>query len=564
MQVDIKFKTMDTASSKFVDINIITYRERRIWFVLIGTVLIVHALTLLRYPPPFVDDAVMGNRAWEFLRSGTSFGVLDRGVFDRFEGYSNFWPFLPAAIQSIGFLFSKSPSILALRSISFVFGILLIIFVFVIGKYFGGERLGLVSVLLMLITKPFFVSSHLGRMDIIVASMGLAAITLILYFQNKNWLFSLVAGLIAGLAFEVHPYSLIYIFVIEGLLFFEYRKRILYSSSFWAFNFGVLIGFIVFIYLHILPNPASYFEAMKLADGGVHTPPILTINPRLLLNSAYSAIVTISNDNLVILLLLYLGIFKLDLSNNKKHQQIGLIVVVLFVAYILLFNNKIFYYSILISPALVIIASIYLITIQERIINNSIGKLFYPLIWGLTIIVAILTLRVLTVDFWTHYNNVQSEINRHIQKNDLVMGNQLYWFGLYQNDYYSWEALIFYQRYDPESDLEEALLEFKPDILIIDQHISQFITDSDGTIAYQKALKLPETQTNSLLSKYGNLITEFDGGVYGLVRIYRFNWENSKSYQNPTRLAITTTGVNPIFSDKVIFSIRLQYFPSDV
>lgn len=555
---------MDTAPRKFVDNIKITNRERRIWFVLIGIVLIIHALTLLRYPPPYVDDAVMGNRAWEFLKSGTSFGVLDRGVFDRFEGYSNFWPVIPAAIQSVGFLFSNSPSILALRSISLFFGIILIIFVYLIGKYFGGERLGLVSVLLILITKPFFVSSHLGRMDIMVASMGFAAITLILYYQNKNWLLSLVAGLIAGLAFEVHPYSMIYIFVIEGLLLFDYRKRVIYSSSFWTFNIGVLIGIFVFIYLHILPNPASYFEAMKLADGGIHTPPILTLNCQLLFNSAYSAMISISNNNLVFLIPLFLGFINLDLRYSKKQQQLGIIALILIITFILIFNNKIFYYSILISPPLAIIAGYYIVTIQKRFQNQMLGRYIYLMTWGLMISIAFMSLRVLTVDFWSHYKDVQSEINSHVQANDIVMGNQLFWFELYEKNYHSWEELIFYQRYFPESDLEAALLEFKPDIFVVDQHIAQFISDSEGTFSYHNALKLPKAHTNALLNKYGDLISEFDGGVYGIVRIYRFNWENPKSYQNPTRLAITTTGVNPNFQNNLIYSIRMQYYPFGV
>src|SRR5258708_2378396 len=47
---------------------------------------VVNLLTLLRTPPPFVDEAWNANRAWGLLHTGHSFGTLDAGVFEKYPG----------------------------------------------------------------------------------------------------------------------------------------------------------------------------------------------------------------------------------------------------------------------------------------------------------------------------------------------------------------------------------------------------------------------------------------------------------------------------------------------
>src|SRR5438874_400733 len=61
----------------------------------------VHLATLLRYPPPFVDEGWNASRAWGLLHTGRAFGTLDAGVFQQYPGYWTFFPWLGTAIHAL-------------------------------------------------------------------------------------------------------------------------------------------------------------------------------------------------------------------------------------------------------------------------------------------------------------------------------------------------------------------------------------------------------------------------------------------------------------------------------
>jgi hypothetical protein len=179
---------------------------------------------------------------------------------------------------------------------------------------------------------------------------------------------------------------------------------------------------------------------------------------------------------------------------------------------------------IFLTPALdLTVAASILYLIQRPKIINMTYYIKHALIWGVSLGYVALNISVLRIDTWQEYQSVQTKINRIVQPGDSIMGAQLYWFGLSDHQYYSWEQLIYYQRYAPGTTLEQAFGEFTPDIFIIDGHVNQYISDDAGSSPYLQNLRLSKSEMDAFIEKRSKLITTFDS-AYGQIRIYRINW----------------------------------------
>src|SRR5438132_10247673 len=56
--------------------------------------------TLLLTPVVFVDEAWNASRTWGLLHTGHAFGTLDSGVFDKYDGYWTYFPWLGTALHA--------------------------------------------------------------------------------------------------------------------------------------------------------------------------------------------------------------------------------------------------------------------------------------------------------------------------------------------------------------------------------------------------------------------------------------------------------------------------------
>jgi hypothetical protein len=74
--------------------------------------------------------------------------------------------------------------------------------------------------------------------------------------------------------------------------------------------------------------------------------------------------------------------------------------------------------------------------------------------------------------------------------------------------------------------VQDGLREFRPNIFIIDRHMSLSIADPDlQDEAYQQRWLLSRPELESFLSQRAQLLDTFDGGHYGEIRVYRINWK---------------------------------------
>jgi hypothetical protein len=496
------------------------------WLVLslLFGVAVIHGWSLMRFPPPFVDEGWLASRAWAFIHTGRAFGPLDAGVFDRFQGYWTFYPWLSTFLQSLGLRLAGTPGLLPVRMMSLAFGLLLLGAIYAIANRLYGWEFGLLSVFLVSVSWSFSYSAHLARADVIAAALGFAAIALHINSRPSRWWMSLLSGLCVGLAFEVHPHSAIYGLAIVALHFLDWHWSMFRERCFWSFVGGVSLGFVFYAVLHILPYPQTYLALNNLIFAPTHIPPILA--PRSIVPSAVDMGQLLFRFYSLLTPLIVWAVVVLLKERSRNARALIVLSGVLVGAVVLLIRNKGNYYAIMFTPAIDLVVAALLLEVGRQPWRGLPGDyLRRGLAWGSCFAAVALNLFLLSrFDFGEIYQTVQSRVNQSVQPGDLIMGPQTYWFGLYDHAYRSWHELVWYQRYAPNSTVEDALRELHPDILIIDDSWDYFITDEPGNTLYSQHLIVSRTAMESFLHYYAHLVDEFDGGCYGQVQVYRVDW----------------------------------------
>ena len=497
--------------------------------ILIALILVINAITLLRYPAPNSDDAWMASRAWEFTKSGNSFGPLDIGVLDRYEDYENFYPWLSSAIQSLGIRLFGTPSLLAIRFVSIIFGSILLIAVYWIGIALDGKQLGILCVAFTAFSLAFLLSSHLGRPDIIAATFGYIGIALYLNNRSANIWISVLVGLIVSLAFEVHPNAIIFSLTIATLFFYKYKWNIVRKIDFWGFIAGGMIGILIYLYLHVFPNPQTFISLYKIVFSSTHIPPIFTAD----LEDLWQAIPAMGLLLVYTYPLIILGFWAVFRFRKQRPTYITILLVIntaLILSFTLLVRNKfLLYYAIYFSPGLTMLVAAFFNDFVKSPTRNQFEYNFRLTIVSLICLLPLF--QVIKFDPPPNYQQVQLRVNQAVKPGATIMGNQLYWFGLRDHRYYSWENLVFYMRDKPGSRLENAFRALKPDFFILDSQVRYYTFDGDKMNNYFQQFQVPKSELETFLNQYAELetiIEESSGGKF--IEIYHIDWENQSSY----------------------------------
>lgn len=493
---------------------------------------IFHLWSLLRYPAVFVDEAWFGARAWNFITTGQAFSSLDSGVFDRFTGYFTYFPWLPVFLQSLAMRLFPQPEIIAIRLVSWLFGMILLGLVYLIGRRLGGQKLGLLSAAMCAYSWPFLYSAHLGRYDIIVSAFGFAAIAIYLYQPpQKTFWPSLLAGLLALLAFEIHANGMVYAPVLLLLFFSELRGKTLRSHAFWGFISGAGLGGLFYLERHVLHYPETYLAITKIAFAPTHTPPILTFDPQVILHG-------FADLQIFLWILFWLlpaavfGLIYLLINAIKGRQDDDVSFCVLVFSLLgfcaLLMRIKHSYYGIIVVPALILAAGNYLLKTFKPWPpgkGNPVGYL-NRIAWVLVLIAPLHMVLFVKPNSDQLYQPIKERIVQSIRPGDVIMGPQTYWFGLHEHQYYSWETIIYYQRYAQGSTFADVMNEFHPDIFILDGHTNYFINYSENrNDLYSIYLHVPLQDVETFMTSNATRVDAFSTSLFGMIELYRINWD---------------------------------------
>ena len=491
--------------------------------IIISLILAINAFTLMRFPPPNGDEAWMASRALEVIQSGKSFGSLDSGVLDQYEGYENFNPWLSSAIQSLGIRIFGTPSLMAIRFVSLMVGFALLASVFWIGTILDGWNLGLLGVVLTAFSWSFLLSAHLGRPDIISVAFGYSAIALYLYNRSANILVGILTGLIAALAFEVHPNGVIYPLTISVLFFYRYKWSLFRKLDFWGFIAGGAIGIIFYLSLHVLPNPTTFLRLNQIVFSFTHIPPLFTGDLQVLIQALKDMVLTLLYTYPIILL----GIWALYRFRKIRPPYLPILLVinaVIILSFTLLIRNKfLFYYSIHLSPALCLLVAAFFNDLLKSPTQNRFIAGFRILIVAFVCFIPLF--QVLGINSLPDYQQVQSQVNQVIKPHTSIIGNQLYWFGLGDHTYYSWENLVFYKRDKPNSSLEDAFRFLAPDYFIWDNQVNNFTFDTEKKNTYFQGFRISRIELEAFLNNYAEIEATIEEGDLKL-EIYRIYLED--------------------------------------
>lgn len=504
-------------------------------------VIAFHFWSLMRYPAPFVDEAWFGSRAWGYVLSGRTFGTLDRGVMDRFDGYWTFLPWLPNWIQAQSMKLYGGPQLFPLRVLSLLFALLLLWAVYSIGTHLVDRRMGMLSVLLVSVSVPFFLSAHIARYDIMAVALGFSAVALYVTNTPPRLWRSILAGLCVSLAFEMHANGAIYGPPIVALYFLHHRWNMFRNKHFWGYIGGVFVGLLYYAALHILRYPETYFTLNRLIFSVTHTPPILTLSLREILITTYDTVEVLFAFYSVLLILVIWAFIWFARHRSPSMWTLLVFVFTLFLSRVLLVRSGgASYYVIYVTPAFDLLVAALMIDILKRVRKKSLMARVAPVILVSLFLSAILSsLPILTQDTRQSYQASLQRVKQSIKPGESIMGTQTYWFSLYDHTYYSWEGLVYYQRFEPGSTLAQAFAAYRPDIFMIDGHLEGSIHEEFGDRPYDKHLSLRKGELEEFLNTYATLIDEYDDDVYGHFRIYRINWDHYSSATSSSSLIIT-------------------------
>jgi hypothetical protein len=490
-----------------------------------AAIVCVHAWSLMRFPPPFVDEAWAANRGWALLTTGVAFGDLDAGVFQHFEGYWNYFPLLPTAIQAFAMWLAGAPQLLALRLVSLAFGLILLRACYSLGQHAGGRDAGLTAVVFTALSLPFFYSAHLARWDMMIAALGYTTLALVTSNTDRRTGRAFLAGLLGGLAIEIHPHAALFIPVVAALYLFRSRWAVISSRDFWAWLAGTSLGGSLYLFVHLRTSPASFLALMRLAHGPTHTPPIATLDGHVMFTAVQESLAFLVRAN-GLWFFAFLAAAAWLLSTRNRH--VVWIAGLTLTSFTFLVHNRFLYYAILTTPAMTLTIAVFAATVSRLPRRDMFTRVTAGAVAACLGLGVALTLpHLLRANGSADFARVAERLRLVVRTDDTIMGSQTYWLSLRTHRFYSWEQLVYFQRFYPNSHLSDAVSAFKPDILIIDGHFSQFITAPGESTSYGLNLSISKPELSRLLASSARLIDAFDGGAYGQIRVFRFSWASN-------------------------------------
>jgi 4-amino-4-deoxy-L-arabinose transferase-like glycosyltransferase len=485
----------------------------------------IHLLTVMRYPEVNVDEAILASRAWAFNQTGHQFGPLDFNITDHLKDYWIVNDWFVTVLQGLVLKLSISPELIWVRLLSLLFGFLLLGINFVIGNKLGGKPLAVTSTLLLAFSKAFFISAHLARSDIFTATFAYSALAVMICASGRYFWINLIAGVLVGVAVETHLNGLIFIPVLISLVLVDNGRDFWHKPGFWGLMAGLFIGAGYYTIIHILPAPETYFQAKNLIFGKEYLPPLLKFDFGIISRGFSEAGLLLMAG---LFSLVPLGIIQIVNLIRRLDQQLSKIVLVnclLFLGVALIFPKKNVHYSILLAPAFIWLVAGFCLDHFRLPWKSSVWN-YIQRVLVLGCLGGALAFSIIPTipDNYQKYQNAQNKVNEYILNGDTVMGNQWYWFGLYNYKYYSWELLFLYPRLYPEKTLADSFEHYRPDVFIVDRQMETLIVDNvaPGTIWYR--YHLPKTEMDEYLSKNALLTAKIKTDLYGEIKIYRFTW----------------------------------------
>lgn len=242
--------------------------------LVVGLILFDIALmlpALSRFPPVTNDEGREANLFW--VASGSEPGAARITAYRGSATWGNGG--LQGATAALIFRL-LGLGVFQARLTSLLWGGLLLLVVYWLGRWYWGRAAGLAAMALLAVSEPFLLSTHTLRPDIQVATLVLLALALVEHglARGRAWP-CLLAGLLLGLAFDTHMNALAYLPLVAAPSLLRDGRRAWRRPAIRLLAAGLALAAVYYVAVRVIPDPQSYFAAFRYWVGIDKAPPLM-------------------------------------------------------------------------------------------------------------------------------------------------------------------------------------------------------------------------------------------------------------------------------------------------
>ncbi|MCC7372239.1 MAG: glycosyltransferase family 39 protein [Chloroflexi bacterium] len=376
------------------------------------------------------------------------------------------------------------------RLVHLIWGGLLLIAVFLAGRRLYGPTAGAVAVLFLALSQPWLVSAHIIRPDIVVATLTMAAVYCALRnVQDGGRGWSLLAGLLMGLSFDVHPNSLAFMPMVGFVYLAKYGWRGVLKRDAWLYVAGIGLGAVYYIVIRIAPDPVHFLDAFQYWIGVDKRPPALATRGGSPLDAELGRWTQYLGHRWMEGALLGLGVLTAAIRMIRQKRLDPLLVgwLVSLVVFTILVSSKTEFYMILFFPMLILMVAAAIGDVFEhlggsRVVASALVVLLAVGVMGFEDNFRDITQAASNFEERNYYS-LTGEIQAVIPPGSRVIAPPLFWIGLSRPpyyldfvDFYVWER----SRREQQVNWAQFVSQINPEYVILDSKAKSDVTNNNA------------------------------------------------------------------------------------
>jgi len=455
------------------------------------------------FPPVGEDEPWIAAAPYKLATQGVFGSDLFTGYYGMERHQYEQMPVFPLMQAVIFKLFGVGA--LQMRMLPAACGFLLLLAVFAVGRQAGGDRVGALALLLMLVVRVaadgdstgilLLDRARINRYDIAVPMFGLAALWAFNHAErHRSQKWYLVTGLLTGLSSLSHLYGLFWLPIFLGLLIARHRTDLLRQHTVWSLLSGFACTWAPWA-VYIATGWSDYVGQMRpVADR------FDLFNPKFYVNNILHGPGPIS-----------LG-WSLQTARMLSFARVGAWTMLLGVpaAFVTMMREARHHESGAVSAlasatlaqAVMFVALLSVKTVHYMIALWPLGALLLAwfgiwlwdqrrpaLRWALVALLAFITAEAVTrvvhaqsiARQTTPYEWYEAQVARCLPPGSRVLGLQHYWLGLRQYVYRTWLLPIGFAlpRYSHEAiSFDRALDQVDPTVILVDRYIDDLMEET--------------------------------------------------------------------------------------
>jgi 4-amino-4-deoxy-L-arabinose transferase-like glycosyltransferase len=454
----------------------------------IGAWLALNLWSLLRYPPPSCDEAYYTASAYHLLKTarfGLPFIADLAGAETSYVVYGRL--FLLG--QAVFLAFFRSP-LFAARFFSFAGVIGLAVITYALANRLFDRRVALWSMLIIAVDWPVFMQGHSGRPDIWMTAAVMFDLLLVFWLAEKPSAGqAILAGFATALLQDIHLNGVHFIAAIGLIALIEIGLRQKRWGTVGMFALGGLLGAGYFLIVHLFPDPQlaiTQYRSLTLGEDREFWQHSLGFHARNLGMFLWDNFVRGQSKLAIITAMFFcLGLIGAALRKDRRN---ALYLLIFFLVSLLSFSwmnvFKPSYYAVLWHPVLAILgtAGIFWLAddaggiikrLAEPVRRRLAPGLLSLLLAALSAGDVYLAVKFRAVD----YAGMVGEMRGLIESGSRVMADELWWYGLYDQDMVASITLNMtqYTRHELPGDRDNLRADMDalhPDYVILDNALA--------------------------------------------------------------------------------------------